>query len=99
MADSVRIDPDVLRDVARQHDSVADQVIAARAAGDDIYAAVATYGPIMHQVKAAVADLLAERDAALLEHGAAHRAAAEELRRHAGAVTDVEAESAKRLDL
>jgi Excreted virulence factor EspC, type VII ESX diderm len=99
MADSVRIDPDVIRDVARQHDSVADQINAARAAGDDIYAAVSTYGPIMHEVKAAVADLLAERDAALLEHDAAHRAAAEELRRHARAVTDVDADSAKRLDL
>jgi hypothetical protein len=99
MADSVRIDPDVLREVARQHDSVADQIEAARTAGDDIYTAVSTYGPIMHQVKAAVADLLADRDAALLQHGAAHRAIADELRRHAGAVTDVEAESAKRLDL
>src|SRR5246127_2351739 len=92
MADPVRIDPDVLREVATQHDAVADQISAARAAGDDIYAAVSTYGPIMHEVKAAVADLLAERDAALLEHDAAHRAAAEELRRHARAVTDVDAD-------
>jgi hypothetical protein len=99
MADSVRIDADVLREVAGQHDTVADQISVARAAGEDIHAAVSTYGPIMHQVKAAVGDLLADRDAALLEHDAAHRAAAHELRRHADAVTEVEADNAKRLDL
>jgi|ERR1700758_3449634 len=99
MADPVRIDPDVLREVATQHDAVADQISAARAAGDDINAAVSTYGPIMHHVKAAVADLLAERDAALLEHGGAHRAVADELRRHAVAVSEVEAENVKRFDL
>ena len=99
MADSVRIDPEVLREVATQHDAVADQISAARAAGDEIDSAVSTYGPIMHQVKAAVADVLAERDAALLEHGAAHRAVADELRRHAVAVSEVEAENVKRFDL
>ena len=99
MADSVRIDADVLREVAGQHDTVADQISAARAAGEDIHAAVSSYGPIMHQVKAAVGDLLVDRDAALLEHDAAHRAAAAELRRHADAVTEVEADNAKRLDL
>jgi hypothetical protein len=99
MADPVRIDPDVLREVATQHDSVADQISAARTAGEDIYAAVSTYGPIMHQVKVAVADVLAERDAALREHGAAHRAVADELRRHAVAVSEVEAENVKRFDL
>ena len=99
MADSVRINPEVLREVATQHDAVADQISAARTAGDDIYTAVSTYGPIMHEVKAAVADVLAERDAALLEHGSAHRAVADELRRHAAAVSEVEAENVKRLDL
>ena len=99
MADSVRIDADVLREVACQHDAVADQISAARAAGEDIHAAVSSFGPILFQVKAAVAELLAERDDALLAHDAAHRAAAAELRRHADAVTEVDAESTKRLDL
>jgi hypothetical protein len=99
MADPVRIDPDVLREVATQHDAVADQISAARTAREDIYAAVSTYGPIMHRVKVAVADVLAERDAALLEHGAAHRAVADELRRHAVAVSEVEAENVKRFNL
>jgi excreted virulence factor EspC (type VII ESX diderm) len=99
MADPVRIDPDVLREVATQHDAVADQISAARTAGEDIYAAVSTCGPIMHRVKVAVADVLAERDAALLEHGAAHRAVADELRRHAVAVSEVEAENVKRFNL
>ena len=56
MADSVKINPDVLREVAQQHDTVADQIADARRAGENIHAAVQTYGPIMHQVKAAVGD-------------------------------------------
>ena len=76
----VQIDPHVFHAVAAQHDAVADAVDGARAAGADIHAAVASYGPIMHQVKAAVADVLTARDDALGAHSAAHRAAAENLR-------------------
>ncbi len=79
-ASKVHIDPQVFHQVAAQHDAVADTVDGARAAGADIHAAVAGYGPIMHQVKAAVADVLAARDDALGAHSAAHRAAAENLR-------------------
>jgi hypothetical protein len=53
----------------------------------------------MHQVKAAVGDLLTERDQALLAHHEQHRAAADVLRRHANAVVDVDDENAKRLTL
>ena len=58
----------------------ADVVETARPAGGDIYAAVSSYGPIMHQVKAAVADVLAARDARWRAHADAHRGAAENLR-------------------
>ena len=99
MADSVKINPDVLREVAAQHDTVADQISAARRAGENIHAAVQTYGPIMHQVKAAVADLLTERDQALLAHHESHRAAAGVLRRHANDVVDVDTDNKTNLTL
>ena len=99
MADSIKINPDVLREVAGHHDTVADRIAVARRAGDEIHAAVSTYGPIMHQVKAAVADLLAERDAALRAHGDTHRAVADKLRQHANAVIDAEADNTKGLTL
>jgi hypothetical protein len=53
----------------------------------------------MHQVEAAVGDLLTERDQVLLAHHEQHRAAADVLRRHANAVVDVDDENAKRLTL
>jgi F0F1-type ATP synthase membrane subunit b/b' len=99
MAESIKINPEILHEVARQHDTVADQIADARRAGDEIHAAVQTYGPIMHQVKAAVGDLLAERDRALLAHHDQHRAAADVLRRHANAVVDVDDTNARRLTL
>lgn len=97
MADSIKIDPQVLREVGDQHDLVADHIAAARHAGEDIGAAVAGYGPIMHEVKAAVADVLAEREAALLDHENAHRSAADALRAHAAAFAEQEALNAERL--
>jgi hypothetical protein len=83
MTEPIHVSPAVMRDVADRHDEVADHIGAARLAGEDIHAAVSTYGPIMHQVKAAVADLLGQRDAALLEHDRTHRDTAETLRREA----------------
>jgi hypothetical protein len=83
MSEPIQISPEVLRAVADHHDEVAEKITAARLAGDDIHAAVSTYGPIMHQVKAAVADLLSQREIALLEHDETHRKAAAALRRGA----------------
>ena len=99
MADSVKINPEVLHEVATHHDSVADQIAAARQAGDEIHAAVQTYGPIMHQVKSAVGDLLADREQALRSHDEAHRNAADKLRRHANRVLETEAENERGLTL
>jgi hypothetical protein len=99
MAEPVKINPEVLREVANHHDSVADQIAAARRAGDDISAAVQTYGPIMHQVKSAVSDLLADREQALRSHDEAHRNVADKLRRHAGEVVEVDAENVRDLTL
>jgi Excreted virulence factor EspC, type VII ESX diderm len=97
MSEPIHIGPDVMRTVANHHDEVADKIDAARLAGADIHAAVGTYGPIMHQVKAAVADLLARRDAALLEHAQTHRNAADELRRQAANFTAADGVNAERL--
>src|SRR5690349_18270210 len=81
MTEPIRIDPAVLREVAVNHEDVARIIDDAREAGADIAAAVDSYGPIMHQVKSAVADVLADRDTALAEHAARHRAASDELNR------------------
>jgi hypothetical protein len=97
MAESIKIDPQVLREVSAQHDEVAGHIRAARLAGEEIGAAVSSYGPIMHEVKAAVAEVLAERDAALLDHERVHRDAADALRAHAAAFAEQEATNIERL--
>jgi F0F1-type ATP synthase membrane subunit b/b' len=97
MTDRIQITPEVLRAVADRHDEVADKIAAARAAGAEISAAVASYGPIMHQVKAAVADVLGQRDAALLAHDTTHRSAADALRREATNFTSADELNAERL--
>lgn len=76
----IRITPALLNQVAARHQSVADEIAVARGAGSDILAAVGSHGPIMHQFKAAAADVVARRDAAFADHEAAHRAAADKLR-------------------
>lgn len=83
MSQPIHVSPAAMNTVADQHDQVAEQIAAARSASPDIHAAVSSYGPIMHQVKSAVADLLAQRDAALLSHDHTHRDAAAGLRREA----------------
>ena len=97
MAEPIRIDPDVLREVASGHDEVARIVDAARDRGGDILAAVQSYGPIMHEVKAAVSDLLADRDTALAEHASRHRNAGTDLRAAAHTYTDVDDDNAQQI--
>jgi hypothetical protein len=75
----IRTTPSVLQEVASNHLDVADAIDAARMQGPEIHSAVQTLGPIMHQVKGAAADLLAERDDALTHHANRHRAASNEL--------------------
>ena len=58
---SIRITPELLVQVAARHDGVADEIAAARSAGSDILAAVATHGPIMHQFKAAANEVVLRR--------------------------------------
>jgi hypothetical protein len=99
MNDRIQITPAVLRAVADVHDEVAEQITTAQAAGAEIRAAVASYGPIMHQVKAATADLLNQRDATLGEHAATHRSAADLLRRAAANFTSADELNAERLRL
>jgi hypothetical protein len=97
MAEPIRINPDVLREVASGHEEVARIVEAARERGGDILAAVQSYGPIMHEVKAAVSDLLAERDTALAEHATRHRTAGTDLRVGADTYTDVDDQNAQQI--
>jgi hypothetical protein len=99
MNDRIQITPAVLREVADQHDEVADQIVAAQSASAEIHAAVTSYGAIMHQVKAAVADVLGQRDAALAEQAATHVRAADLLRREATNFLSTDELNAERLKL
>lgn len=97
MTEPIRINPQVLREVASGHDEVARMVEAAREHGGDILAAVQSYGPIMHEFKAAVGDLLLDRDNALAEHASRHRIASDELHRAAHTYTDVDDRNAQQI--
>jgi hypothetical protein len=97
MTEPIRINPAVLREVAANHEDVARIVDDARARGADIAAAVDSYGPIMHQVKSAIGDLLVDRDTALADHSARHRAAGEELHRAAHLYINMDDENAETL--
>jgi hypothetical protein len=86
----IRITPDALRQLAAQHDGIADELSVARSAGQDILDTVATHGPIMRAFKDAVADVVARRDAAFAANEADHRAAADRLRAAADRFGDQE---------
>lgn len=94
---TIRIQPQVLREVAGVHDDVARLVEAARERGGDILAAVDSYGPIMHEVKSAVGDLLLERDNALAEHAGRHRTASANLVRGSYIYSDVDDRNAEQI--
>ncbi len=97
MTDPIHINPEVMRTVANQHDDIADLIAPARAASGDILAAVNSFGPIMHEFKSAVSDLMVNRDAALLDHEHTHRSAAIGLRREAANYVTVDENSAENL--
>jgi Excreted virulence factor EspC, type VII ESX diderm len=87
---SIRITPELLIQIAARHESVADEIAAARTAGSDILDAVATHGPIMHQFKAAANEVVQRRAAAFADHEAAHRATADKLRSAAAQFSEQE---------
>lgn len=98
MSDStIRITPEVLHEVANGHDEVVNHVEAARERGGDILAAVESYGPIMHQVKAAVADVILDRDNALAEHSTRHRNASFDLRAGANVYISTDDENSAKI--
>ena len=93
----IRVTPDVLRQLAARHDAIADEIASARSAGQDVLAAVSTYGPIMHIFKDAVADVVSRRDAAFATHELDHRATADKLREAANRFGEQEDINASRL--
>jgi hypothetical protein len=98
MTQPIRINPQVLREVADHHDEVVSMLRDARERGGDILAAVESYGPIMHQVKAAVADVLQERADALDNHARRHSLASDELRRAAHIYTNQDDHNARQIE-
>jgi hypothetical protein len=99
MNDRIQISPEVMRAAADKHDEVAERIVTAQSAGAEIHAAVASYGAIMHQVKAAVADVISQRDTTLGEQAATHRSTADVLRREATNFTSADELNAERLRL
>jgi hypothetical protein len=97
MTEPIRINADVLREVAGGHDEVARIVEDARGRGGDILAAVESYGPIMHEFKAAVGDLVLDRDNALSEHVNRHRTASDDLHRAAHEYTGTDDQNARNI--
>lgn len=97
MTEPIRIEPEVLHTVAGDHDEVVRIVEAARERSGDIQAAVETFGPIMHEVKAAVSDVLIDRDNALAQHASRHRNASDELQRAAHIYTDVDEQNSQKI--
>ncbi|KPN56038.1 type VII secretion target [Mycobacterium intracellulare] len=97
MTEPIHIDPQVLREVAAGHEEVARIVEAARDRGGDILAAVQTLGPIMHEVKAAVSDLLIDRENALTDHATRHRNAGSDLMAAAHSYTDVDEQNRQQI--
>jgi hypothetical protein len=98
MTQPIRINPQVLREVADHHYDVVSMLRSAREHGGDILAAVESYGPIMHQVKAAVAEVLQERADALDHHARRHSLASDELRRAAHIYTSQDDENARQIE-
>jgi hypothetical protein len=90
MSDKINIDAPVLHQVADGHDEVAGHIETARGRSADIIAAVQSFGPIMHPVKTAVAELMSQRDDALGEHRDHHVNTAFALRRSAATFTDTD---------
>jgi hypothetical protein len=97
MSETIRITPEVLLQVAGAHDEVVNHIEAARERGSDIRAAVESYGPIMHQVKSAVSDLLADRDNALAGHANRHRRVSDELHHAVHVYTGIDDTNAQNL--
>jgi hypothetical protein len=97
MSEPIRITPAVLREVAGNHQEVAHTLESARERGADIHAAAQSLGPIMHQVKAAVGDVLAERDDAFAGHAARHRMTSDELHKAAHTYTSVDEDNAGKI--
>lgn len=100
MADeNMDVDPDAMRTVANNHESVADTIGVARAAGPEIEAAVGSFGPILNQTKAAMQNvLLPQRAVALLGHELTHRGAADLLTKHAAHFEATDQHTGRRID-
>jgi hypothetical protein len=98
MTEPIRTDADVMREVADVHDEVVRHIETARQRGTDIFAAVETFGPIMHQVKATVSDLLTDRDDSLAAHATRHRNAGDELRRGAALYVGTDQRNAAKIN-
>src|SRR5262245_41663261 len=96
-SEPIHIDPQILAEVAGKHDEVARLVESARERGVDISSAVDSLGAIMFEVKAAVGDLLIERDGALASHASRHRDASDALHKAVHIYTSEDEQNAQQI--
>ncbi|MFL0242716.1 type VII secretion target [Mycobacterium sp. SMC-17] len=98
MSEPLRIEPDVLREVAGHHDEVIGHVETARSRGDEIAAAVQSLGPIFHGFKSAVTgEVLPSREDELAALSGRHSRASDDLNRLAAQFTADDQNEAARL--
>lgn len=98
MSEPLRIEPDVLREVAGHHDDVVHHVESARTKGDEIAAAVQSLGPIFHGFKGAVTgEVLPSREDELTALSGRHQRASDDLNRLAAQFTADDQNEAARL--
>lgn len=97
MTEPIVTDPELMRNMAAEHDGIAEQIDTARIQAEQVAPAVYTWGPIMSRTKAAVTDVLAQHDQSLREEAAHHRRMAEELRSRAAAFEAADEANATRI--
>jgi hypothetical protein len=96
MAESLKIDPELMEIAAGRHRTIAEELQGPLAAHEQLEAARAAHGPIFADFKEALAETLAARRAEILDQIATNQAVAETISEHAARFAATEAANATR---
>ena len=97
MTEPTYISPQLMRDVAGEHESIAQEIDAARARADEVVPAVLTWAPIQYRTKAAVIDVMNRHEQSLREEAIDHRTLADKLRVQATRFEQVDDDNSSRI--
>jgi len=97
MTEPITASPELMRQVADEHDAIADLLDGARARAAQVQSAVQSWGNIMSQTKQAAAEVMARHDRALQQEAASHRLLAGRLRGHAAGFEQGDTDNAARI--